>query len=61
MTTMLCFRFGCRPVATVGGLLMFVGLLGAAFAPTLPVAYLTMGLTLGRWHHYVLQDLKFMS
>ena len=47
LTTSLCQRFGCRMIATIGGLLCVLGMVLSAHAPTLPIMYVTFGLTWG--------------
>ena len=47
LTTSLCERFGCRIVTIIGALFCITGLLLSSFASSLPVLYMTYGMTWG--------------
>ena len=47
LTTSLCERFGCRIVTVIGALFCITGMLLSSFATSLPVLYITYGLTWG--------------
>ena len=47
IASVLCSRFGCRPVTIVGSLVAALGLVLSIFAPTIQVMFVTFGVITG--------------
>ena len=48
VSSLLCDKYGCRPVVMVGGLIFSIGVTASAFAQSISMVYLTFGLLGGR-------------